>query len=136
MYNLNEDPYEMTNLLGHNPDAYKYEAKVAELEYCFVEWLMKSRGLPLPASGISEPGNNGAISVFPNPAGDQVSVRVAATHLPASFELLSMDGRILLKQRIYDEYSSLSIPDLSPGIYLHQISGASSLLNTGKLWLK
>jgi len=39
LYNLNEDPLEMTNLLGSNPDATLYNSKVAELESCFREWL-------------------------------------------------------------------------------------------------
>ncbi len=42
LYNLNDDPYEMNNLLGNNPDAYKYKAKVAELETCFQEWMART----------------------------------------------------------------------------------------------
>jgi len=79
LYNLNDDPYEMNNLLGNNPDAYKYEAKVAELEYCFVEWLMKSRGIALVAPGISRPGNENEISVFPNSASEMINIRISAT---------------------------------------------------------
>jgi len=136
LYNLNDDPYEMNNLLGENPDADMYEAKVAELEYCFVEWLMKSRGMPFPALGNSLPRYDDEISIYPNPASDQVNVRVAATLLPANLELLSLDGRVLLNERIYNEYTSLFIADLSPGIYLHQLTGACRQVNTGKLWIE
>ncbi len=40
LYDMNTDPHEMNNLLGSNPEAYKYDKKVEELESCFSEWLM------------------------------------------------------------------------------------------------
>jgi len=42
MYNLNEDPHEMNNLLGNNPDRKKYEAKAEELRASLLEWLKKN----------------------------------------------------------------------------------------------
>jgi len=42
MYNLNEDPHEMTNLLGSNPDRAKYKEKAEELRACLLEWLKKN----------------------------------------------------------------------------------------------
>ncbi|HEC41567.1 MAG TPA: T9SS type A sorting domain-containing protein [Bacteroides sp.] len=136
LYNLNEDPYEMNNLLGNNPEAYKYESKVAELEYCFIEWLMKSRGIPLPTSGIGLSQYDKEVRVYPNPASGRISIRVAEAQLPANIELLSMDGRLVLKERIYSEYTSLNIQDLIPGMYFHTITDADRFVNTGKLWIK
>jgi hypothetical protein len=43
MYNLNEDPYEMTNLLGKNPDSNKYQQKAEELRKNLLEWLHKNK---------------------------------------------------------------------------------------------
>jgi arylsulfatase A-like enzyme len=43
LYNMNADPYEMNNLLGNNPDAYKYNAKVEDLETCFQDWMARTR---------------------------------------------------------------------------------------------
>ena len=117
LYNLNDDPFEMNNLLGNNPNAYKYEAKVAELEYCFIEWLMKSRGLDLAAQGKSRPGNEEYFSVLPNPANDQVSIRVTNSQLPAIVEILSLEGKVLLQERMQSEYTSLVVSHLTPGIY-------------------
>jgi len=39
LYDMNTDPWEMTNLLGNNPEAHQYTAKVEELEDCFREWM-------------------------------------------------------------------------------------------------
>jgi len=42
MYNLNEDPHEMNNLLGKNPNRAKYQAKAEELRSCLLDWLKKN----------------------------------------------------------------------------------------------
>ena len=42
LYNLNEDPYELKNLLGSHPESKNYTSKVAELESCFREWTKRT----------------------------------------------------------------------------------------------
>jgi len=42
LYNLNNDPHEMKNLLANNADAKKYAAKVAELQACFQKWIKRT----------------------------------------------------------------------------------------------
>ena len=42
LYNLNEDPHEMNNLLGKSPDQAKYADKVEELRGDLLEWLKKN----------------------------------------------------------------------------------------------
>ena len=42
MYNLNNDPHEINNLIGKNPDRKQYEAKAEELRGCLLEWLKKN----------------------------------------------------------------------------------------------
>jgi hypothetical protein len=42
MYHLTEDPHEMNNLLGKNPERRKYKQKVEELRTNFLEWLKKN----------------------------------------------------------------------------------------------
>jgi hypothetical protein len=39
LYNLNEDPHEMNNLIGSNPARKKYTAKVEELKADLLQWL-------------------------------------------------------------------------------------------------
>ncbi len=43
MYNLNEDPNEMNNLLGKNPNRGNYQAKAEELRTDLLEWLKKNK---------------------------------------------------------------------------------------------
>ena len=43
MYNLNEDPHEMNNLLGNNPNRKEYVEQAEELRDCLLEWLKKNK---------------------------------------------------------------------------------------------
>ncbi len=45
MYDLNIDPYEMTNLLGNNPDRALYQDKAEELRACLLEWLAEKNSV-------------------------------------------------------------------------------------------
>ena len=42
LYNLNDDPHELKNLLANNADSKNYAAKVAELEGCFRQWIKRT----------------------------------------------------------------------------------------------
>jgi arylsulfatase A-like enzyme len=41
LYDLNNDPHEMNNLLGSNPERVLYEERAEELRACLLEWLTK-----------------------------------------------------------------------------------------------
>ncbi|MCF7976148.1 MAG: sulfatase-like hydrolase/transferase [Phycisphaerae bacterium] len=43
MYDLHNDPHEMNNLLGNNPDRHLHAEKAEELRACLLEWLKKHR---------------------------------------------------------------------------------------------
>ena len=42
LYDLEKDPFEMTNLLGHNPDKAKYSAKANEMKADLLKWLKEN----------------------------------------------------------------------------------------------
>jgi hypothetical protein len=42
LYNLNDDPHELKNLLANNADSNKYTARVTELEACFRNWMKRT----------------------------------------------------------------------------------------------
>lgn len=43
MYNLNNDPYEMNNLIGKNPESEKFAGKAEELRKYLLEWLQAKK---------------------------------------------------------------------------------------------
>ncbi len=44
LYNLNDDPHELKNLLADGADSKTYAVKAAELETCFQDWIIRTRG--------------------------------------------------------------------------------------------
>jgi len=42
LYNLNDDPHELKNLLANDADSKKYAAKAAELEACYQSWIKRT----------------------------------------------------------------------------------------------
>ena len=42
LYNLNDDPHEVTNLLAERTGSNVVAAKVAELETCFQDWMERT----------------------------------------------------------------------------------------------
>ena len=52
MYNLNDDPHEMNNLLGSNPDRKKYQVQAEKLRSNLLEWLKKNKSKHV--KGVSE----------------------------------------------------------------------------------
>jgi arylsulfatase A-like enzyme len=85
LYNLNDDPLEMNNLIGNNPDRKKYEAKAGELRDELLNWLkehhskhyegVKSRDLmkaDLPTGSIDI--NRMHFRVFPNPSSGKITI--------------------------------------------------------------
>jgi arylsulfatase A-like enzyme len=44
LYNLNDDPHELRNLLADGADSKAYAVKVAELETCFQGWMTRTSG--------------------------------------------------------------------------------------------
>ena len=85
LYNLDNDPHEMNNLLGSNPDRKKYEDKANELQEDILIWLkehksanyegVKSRDLmkaDLSTGSIQTPVKQ--FRIFPNPTSGKVTI--------------------------------------------------------------
>ncbi|MEM7372381.1 MAG: T9SS type A sorting domain-containing protein [Bacteroidota bacterium] len=58
-----------------------------------------------------------AISLYPNPTADRLTVRVADNRQQLELILLSVDGRLLGKQRMSGDFLELSLGGLPPGVY-------------------
>ena len=76
--------------------------------------------------GIDENEKDG-FSLYPNPANDQLFVRLSENQTAVTLELLSMDGKQVLQQKVANgSLITLGISDLKPGIYAVRITGLES----------
>lgn len=85
LYNLKDDPHEMNNLLGSNPDKKNYTPIVHELQTDLANWLKRNKsihyegvktrnltGIPLSTGSIEGPVKQ--IRIFPNPTTGKVTI--------------------------------------------------------------
>ncbi len=87
LYNLKEDPYEMNNLMGSNPNKANYTQKINELHTDLLTWMKKNnskkydgvrnRNLTGTLLTLSTDSNTIPLHqfrVFPNPAKNQITI--------------------------------------------------------------
>lgn len=83
-------------------------------------------------NGISEYGPAENITVYPNPAVDEVTIVTASADL-LNFELFDLTGKLVVNQTISGT-KRLNVESLDRGIYLYRVSTKEGeLLRTGKL---
>jgi hypothetical protein len=64
---------------------------------------------------------NSNISVYPNPATDNITVILPSNISTATFTLYDMQGRILIKQNINNQ-DAISVSNLAAGIYIYNVT--------------
>ncbi len=106
LYNLKDDPYEMNNLMGSNPNKKNYTDKINELHTDLLTWLKKNNssnydgvrnrnltGTLLSTENIAIPTYQ--FVIFPNPANNQITID--SNNLEVSgMEIYDMNGKLIL----------------------------------------
>ena len=82
-------------------------------------------------SGIMESYNNSGVSVYPNPATDFLTVKIAKLQ-NASILLYDLTGKVVLSSSLGLATNSLDISGLDKGFYVYKIISQGKELITGK----
>ena len=62
------------------------------------------------------------VSVYPNPASTSINVRINTAFIDnAMLELYDATGKLIMQQKVVNEYSALNISGLANGIYTVRI---------------
>lgn len=74
-------------------------------------------------TGISEPAKEVPFSLFPNPARDQVNIRLGNSlgDQPVTFEIADLNGRIFKSGTVLNGDLKLRINDITPGLYFVRV---------------
>ncbi|GEM_PF-1896066 len=80
---------------------------------------------PPPVVGMEDLNLDASVQVFPNPAEDQLFVQLSPAHQGASvtFSIFDVAGKRLHETKVSAEVTSISIDQLSPGMYFYRASG-------------
>ncbi|MDP4710212.1 MAG: T9SS type A sorting domain-containing protein [Saprospiraceae bacterium] len=70
--------------------------------------------------------------MFPNPFRDYLVIEGHPAPARLRIELYDLSGRLQLNRQL-DDQATLTLPRLSPGLYLYRIWEGSNLLQSGKL---
>lgn len=130
LYNLKEDPFEMNNLMGSNPDKSKYTDKINELHTDLLTWMKKNnskkydgvrnRNLTGTLLTLSTESNNFPVNqfrVFPNPASKQITIDSNNLQING-IEIFDMNGREIYSDNLsFIGFRKIDL-DLKPGVYL------------------
>jgi arylsulfatase A-like enzyme len=130
LYNLKEDPYEMNNLMGSNPDKSKYTDKINELHTDLLTWMKKNnskkydgvrnRNLTGTLLTLSTEKKNTELKdfkVFPNPAAKQITIDSHNLQIDG-ISIYDMNGREIYSDTIpFSGLKKIDL-DLKSGVYL------------------
>ncbi len=88
-----------------------------------------------PCVGIEEIAGAGEISIYPNPANDYVNISVPANLASAatSVEITDALGKIVMKESINTEVTTLRIAKLEEGVYFFRVITNSQTMKVGKV---
>ena len=130
LYNLKEDPYEMNNLMGSNPNLKNYTQKINELHTDLLSWLKKNnssnydgvRNRNLTGTLLTLSTEDTAIAfnkflVYPNPAKNQITID--SNNLEVSgIEIYDMNGKLILNDNTpFSGLKKINV-QLTSGTYL------------------
>jgi hypothetical protein len=93
----------------------------------------KTWGTPLVISDIPDVAESTDIEVYPNPARESITVKASPSDLPFTFEIIDINGRIILHKDILSETSTVDIDENIKGAYLYRIIVNGKKVFRGKL---
>jgi hypothetical protein len=89
----------------------------------------------IPCTGIEEVSNADGISIYPNPASDYVNIAVPASLASAntSVEVTDALGKLVIKETINTDVTTLRITELKEGIYFFKVISNNQTVKVGKV---
>ena len=75
--------------------------------------------------GITETSQNINFQIYPNPAQDNLTVKVDPALLNQPFQIFSISGQLVLSGKLTSENSEIHLNSISEGVYLLQIGNQS-----------
>ena len=87
-------------------------------------------GTPLVIDGLSEAKSKQSIAVYPNPATDIINFGVSDN---AEIAIADLQGKLLINKAIGRFDNSISLKNLSSGMYIYRIVQNGNIIQTGKI---
>ncbi len=82
---------------------------------------------------INEQQELNNFNISPNPASDIINIEFSRFYQTASFQLMDISGKVVLKKQLNTNYQSISISAIPAGTYVYRIFNKEGLDERGKV---
>ncbi len=93
-------------------------------------------GTPLLVTKMNEYTKENTIKVYPNPAHDFINIEIGELNSRVIFELIDMNGRMILSKTIDSNEMKIKTGELKPGMYFCRLRTDNQILKTDKLTIE
>jgi hypothetical protein len=112
------------------------EGTVSDIYWVSTNIIDTLKKIAFPTTVVNTPETENLISVFPNPSEGVFTITLASNLAKnATAEIFTMDGKIALRQTIWNKSGTIDMADYAKGIYILKIT-ADSKIFTQKISLK
>jgi hypothetical protein len=115
-----------TQRIGIRPDTLVYPTPEG-IRHHRDEVLEKALQIANCAVGIAEPGSTQTIDLFPNPAGNELTIRTAVTE-PQQVRIFDISGKLVLTVSIHGN-TAIDVRSLQEGLYNVNIQAGKQTFN-------
>ena len=89
-------------------------------------------GITPTTVGIEKQNKNSGISLYPNPANDQITIQ-RESDIPQNIQFLNITGQVITETTLAHKQTQVNTGSYAPGIYFYRIMGEDKeILGTGK----
>jgi hypothetical protein len=105
---------------GHSID--NFNLRVQNMTNLFANKIALSANNPITNCTLSQLSLTGKeqknILVYPNPASNQINLKVSANRVGSNYSIFDYTGKLVLSDKIFSEISIIDVDNLNDGIYL------------------
>jgi hypothetical protein len=121
-FNTTSNPFALTGLEANTP----YTVRVAVI--CTESLLSSFTSADFTTAnvGIFSADNDGALSLYPNPASTTVTLRVSEQLAGSTISIVDVNGRVVMSKTIAGETLTIDLNDVAKGAYFVRLTGEQS----------
>ena len=94
--------------------------------YRFKQWDLDGRFTYSPVRSINFNNKNNAVSVYPNPAKNALTLKATPAQLNSFYFITDHWGRQLMSGQLFNTSTTINLNKLVPGVYYVQVAGVTS----------
>jgi hypothetical protein len=118
------------SIYGGNPNSLLIGEDMAcrgdELKFSWMIEALFDGNNYTPPVAINDVNDFGEISIYPNPADDNITISLREINNQAIVRILDINGKCLIEQSIHELTSIINTQNLASGVYVVQLSNGKN----------